>query len=209
MGFKLPDNGNLVFLRLPSGAERELLPMRVLSVRSHALTAECEDCNVDASAGTEALMFFKDDGPFTRQRIRIDAVMPGEARTVIGFTTLGHPEIADSRRSHRVTAEAAGLFATIGSEERCLLLDVSIEGFAVISSATHRIGDLVAVILHYGNERFKGTACIQSAHALPDGRWRYGLQSVGDRVRGGGLQRGQLQIGIGIQRAELDQLTRV
>jgi hypothetical protein len=207
MGSRALDTGTVVFLRLHSADDRTLIPMRVVELGASVFTAECEGIDLDAAAGTDAYAYYKHEGTFLRQRIRIDAIMPSESRTVIGFSTFGKPERADARRSQRVPTHEARLLATFDDEESCPLLDVSLEGFAVIARTAREVGELLPVTLFYDDERFSGTACVQNVQRLPDGRFRHGLQSVGDRIRGGSLQRGQLQIGIGIQRAELDQIT--
>jgi hypothetical protein len=202
-----PDTGSVVFLRLSPDGERELLPVRLVELRSNVFTAQCDDGEIECAAGTKALVYFKHDGKFFRQEIRVDAVMSSESKTVIGFTAHGKPEAADARRAHRVSTQEASLVATFDGEEECPLLDVSLEGFAVISTIKHERGALLPVTLHYDGERFSGNACVQNVQRMGDGRFRHGLQSVGDRTNGGSLQRGQMQIGIGVQRAELERLT--
>ena len=94
------------------------------------------------------------------------------------------------------------LTAALGSEPSCLLTDVSVSGFSLVSGTHHRIGKQLDVTLRYEDDEFNGSARVQSIKVLPSGQNRYGMSPVG---RSSGLERGQKRISMEVQRQQLQR----
>ena len=142
-----------------------------------------------------------------QQPARIEAVLQSEPRTVFGFETTGELVSAEARQCYRVSTVMASLTAVVADEE-CPLLDVSASGFAILSTAQHKMGKVVTVVLHYKGTKYTGQARIQSIREMPDGRIRYGFNAQDSKRAGGDLHKGQRQITMDVQREQLRRFAR-
>lgn len=199
--------GEGLFLHIPSGSpERVLRPAKVVGVKGGTYVAEVEDPELVLEAGQEVLVCYEKDRHFTQQPARVESVIDTEPSLVISFLTTGQPVSAENRECYRVSTVMSDLFADLGPEKGCRLLNVSLTGFSVIAAGTYGIGEALDVKLHYEGETFAGKACIQSIKDLSRGRRRFGLLGLFDRQSGRDLQNGLRRMTVNVQREQLRHL---
>lgn len=192
-----------VFLCLAKeGARRVLHPAVIGSAANGLYTAQFEDSSVAPQPGQNALVFFDRRGEFTQQAIRIDAVIEGEGRPTLGFIPAGEPVSAESRQCFRVSTVLANIPAHIGDHPGALV-DASASGFAIMSGASHAIGQTLSVSIDFAGERFEGMATVQSAEHLPAGSTRFGLHLATGAGAGRNLKTGLQRVTAEVQRIQL------
>jgi hypothetical protein len=200
--------GDKVFFRLPDESrDRILHPAVVVASETPQCTAELAEPDARVQPDQALEVYYEIDCQLHRQAARVLTVFEGERGPLVSFVTVGEPESAQDRKDFRVSTAVAGLSARVGTEDDCPLLDASASGFAVVASRQYCVGQLLPVHLEYGGEVFAGRASIQSVRPLADGRVRYGLRSVDDRL-GGQLGKGLREISTMIQRDQLRRRSR-
>jgi hypothetical protein len=198
-----------IFLNFPDESQRRVLhPATVKEAGPRGYTAELEESNLDLEAGQSIFIYYDLKRRFVKQPARLDAVMQTAPRIVVGFQTEGEPVGAESREWFRVSTVMVNLTAAVGAEAECPLLDISSVGFAVEATERYETGETVSVTLRYEGKEFSGQARVQSVRELPNGRRRYGLHGVDDRISGGNLQKGQQHISAAVEREQLRRLSR-
>ena len=184
-----------VFLQPASKSRRLLHPGKVVRIRHQSLTVILEE-NLASSdiTGDDGLclkrdqkifIYFNRQRNFLKQAARIVDVSEtateseqDESNNCVRLETEGEPVPAENRESYRVSTVHAELTATFGEIAECALVDISAKGFAVISPQKYTVGQLVTAAPHYEDFQSVGKVCIQSAQALKDGRFRYGVVCV-------------------------------
>jgi hypothetical protein len=196
-----------LFLSIPNESVLRILhPGTVVSVEHDIYTAELEEEDVPLEEGQEVFIYYEIDHTFMKQPARLETVTQGDPKTSISFATSGAPVSAEDRDCYRVPTAFKGLTVTVDPEKSCDLLDVSGTGFAVTASEHYGIGELVEVALRFRSEAFSGRACLQSMKKLGEGRIRYGLYCVDQKIAAGSLSRGLHAISLAIQREHLRAL---
>lgn len=199
--------GSEVFLWIPDEfKERVLHPGRVIEVSDSIYTAEFDEMGITPEAGQEVFVYYELRQKFMQQAARIDALMQASPKPLVGFQTTGEPVSAESREFHRVSTVMADLTASLGPEQHCQLMDVSVRGFAVVAKEKYQVGQTLPATLRFEGQEYIGKGCIQSVKELSKGRYRYGLHSVDDKKSSATLEKGQQTIAMAIQRQQLRRL---
>ncbi|MDH3583465.1 MAG: phage terminase large subunit family protein, partial [Phycisphaerae bacterium] len=197
------ESGTKIFLQLPLDVrERILHPAIALAAHQQIWTAALEEDDVATRTDQDVLIFAEASRQFLQQPARIvepdeidiPALLEAEGlaeRPTFSFLATGQPVSAENRKIYRVTTVMEGYTGRIGDREDCPIVDVSVAGFACITTETHHVGENIDVAIDCGPIRLAGNACVQSARDLGESRMRYGLRCLDERhARGNPLQRG-------------------
>ena len=83
------------------------------------------------------------------------------------------------------------------------LVDLSPEGFAIVTPADFGVGNVVSAELGHDGQIFSGRAVVRSVQALDQRRYRYGLQALESEDD---LRKGLQHIAISLQREQLRRI---
>jgi len=152
------------------------------------------------------------DGATEAGRPQMPADDPFDAavreQLVFAFQTTGEAVSAENRQCYRVsTVVASAVSAELNDQQSCPVLDVSATGFSVLCDAELRPGQVVRTKLEHEQQQCSGTAIVQSAKELPDGRTRYGMYCAGNEKSNGDLLKGLQRISASLQRQQLRRMT--
>ena len=158
--------GKDFYLRIPDKSKRRVLhPAKVTAVTDAVYWAELEEkTGVSLEQGQNVMVYFHHVQKFMKQPATIDSV--GDDVSEFTFTMMGEPASAEDREFYRVSTVLSDLRAKVGSVEECALVDVSLGGFAVVSSERYKVGDMVEVKLSFDGRVFAGKGCVQSVREL-------------------------------------------
>lgn len=140
------------------------------------------------------------DGKFYHQKATVKTIGRTEPNPVMSFKRIGPPESADRRNSYRVRMLRLALTARIGEEARCIITDISPEGFGAITIKALEIGSFVNVRFEYETQVVEGPVRVQCATKLSDGKHRCGFYVP---ERNGKMRRSLERIASMIQRLQL------
>ena len=204
----MPAIGDTVFVNFPGNNNKRILhPCTVTQLSGNdSLTIQPENQELAFEVEQQFLLFFEKQRQFVQQPAKIEAQLEIESGTVLAVKTTGDPINAESRQCYRVNTLFSNLFATFDGEENCSLRDVSVTGFAVISSKQLDVGQVVDAELEFEGKRYTGQASIQSVCEQPDGTTRYGVNCVKQANGPTILNKGVQQISMAIQRQQLNRL---
>jgi hypothetical protein len=192
--------GLTVFVRFPSESERRVLYATKVTQTSGA------DKDLGFEVGQELLIYFDRGRQFVQQPAKVEALLESESGDVVVLKTVGEPISAEGRQCYRVSTALSNLTVTFGGLDGCLLRDVSVSGFAVISSGQHKTGQVVEAELVFEGKRYTGQASIQSVTPMPDGKTRYGVNCIKGPVTPDSLLKGVQQVSMSVQRQQLSRL---
>lgn len=199
-------HGSKVFVQFPSNSNQRVLhPFEVEDFGPDALTIRAEEENLPIEPGAEVRVYFEMREKFQQQPARIEAVLKSDPLPLIALALTGVPVSAENREKYRVSTLGTDLLATLDGEDG-RLADVNVEGLSVICSRRHGLGAILPVKVFFEGREFSGRASIQSVKDLPKGKFRYGMQCVGDDRHLGGLAHGLHKISTAVQRAQLKRL---
>ncbi len=216
--------GDRFYVQIPNqSGERILHPATVVEHEDSKFTAEVKVSSPPLEAGKDIIIFFELEKEFMQQSGQLDMVKPSDvpaddsvdnssqtnslAGTAIGFQLVGDPISAENRQCYRVSTVMVDLTATLDGEANCHLLDISSNGFSLVSSREHTFGTLVEVTLEYGLKNYSGKARIQSVIEHPRGVFRYGLYGIEDKNADNELGKALRVISMDIQRLQLRRRT--
>lgn len=198
-----------VFLQIPNGSDkRVLIPATITDVTESTYSVQLENDDTAFSPGQEVFLFFERKNEFMQQSARIDGVLAGAPKPLLGIQAVGEPVSAESRQCYRVSTVMAELTATVGGDEKCRLTDVSATGFSVVSRMQFDLGKTLPVTLRFEKVEFKGHACVQSGKETDAGEIRYGLHCVGNDKETKELAKGLQKISMAVQRQQLRRMAR-
>ncbi|HMB96090.1 MAG TPA: PilZ domain-containing protein [Tepidisphaeraceae bacterium] len=157
--------------------KRLLIPAKVLDIYGDDAVVELEE-PVVLKPGTQSNVFAEWLGRFFQQGITIvadDDANSEQASCMVRFTSFGEPVSAESRGSYRVSIAAQRVYARIGLQERCHVVDVSAEGFAVVCKRPLTVGEMVEVSLSHEGVHIAAAMKVQGVNELSNGTLRFGL----------------------------------
>jgi|GEM_PF-5334148 len=170
--------GSAIFIQNePDPTHRNLQQAQVLDYEAPLFRAQLKKGGKLPAVDAHFTVYFEDAFEFMRQEALAVAVESGEA-PVVEFELIGEPESAECRRAQRVPTMYANRTALFGSEEDCLLLDVSETGYAVVSKQRYEKGHVVTATVTYNGGFFSGPATVQSVREMENGDIRYGLRCI-------------------------------
>jgi hypothetical protein len=195
--------GDGLFLQIPGESRQRVLhPATVVNLADGTYSITLEE-ELSVNPGQDVLLFFETRHEFMQQAGRIDTVLSSEPSPIIGIRTVSKPVSAESRQCFRVSTVMSDLSADVGDVQNCPLVDVSATGFSIIAGDCFKVGQTVPATLAFEQEQFPGQACIQSVKDLGNGKFRFGLHAISDRVCGADLERGLHHISTAVQRQQL------
>ena len=214
-------SGISIFIRVSGGCEEGVLhPAQVVEVTEDIFTAEAkkpgelpdqvaivEEIDLLVEAGQEVLIYYEFHRKFMQQPVRIETVITADNKTIIGFRPLGKPVSAERRQCYRVSTLTSEITARLGEDDECQLADVSASGFSVLSTEEYNIGKVLKVEISYGDKKFIGTACVQGAREVTQGRIRYGLHGIEDKDSEDNLLEGLIHVNMKVQREQLRRMS--
>jgi len=214
-------SGTSIFIRVAGKSEEGVLhPALVVDNTEDIFTAETkhpgelpdqvaivEEVDLLVEAGQEVIVYYEFHRKFMQQPVRIETVVATDNKTIIGFRPLGKPVSAERRQCYRVSTLTSELGARLGEDDECQLADVSASGFSVLSTAKYDIGKVVQVEIEYDGKKFVGTACVQGAREVTQGRIRYGLHGIEDKDSEDNLIGGLVHINMKVQREQLRRMS--
>jgi hypothetical protein len=204
----MPIKGSTIFIRFPNESNNRILhPVDVTETSgSDNLTVLPENPDLALEAEQEVLIYFEKKRKFMQQPARVEALLEGEQGNVAILKTLGEPVSAESRQCYRVSTVLSKLTTTFDGVEGCSLRDVSVTGFAVISSKKYKTGQIIDAELRFEGKRYTGKTSVQSVTEMPEGQFRYGVNCVKTAASPQSLSKGVQQISMSVQRQQLNRL---
>ncbi len=167
--------GATMYLLIPSADNKKVLhPGKVLEVTAERYVAEFEEALTPA-VESDVNSFAENNGKFFQQGAVVAEVRVAGPKPVIAFRRNGEIVSAEQRQIFRVCTVATEIFAKIGNENKCAVVDTSPEGFAAVVKGTCSVGSVVPVLLNYEGQSVSGMARVQTAQVRPDGKTRYGF----------------------------------
>ncbi|MDH3584478.1 MAG: hypothetical protein OER86_09710 [Phycisphaerae bacterium] len=197
-----------ILIQFPGDGDRRVLhKAKIIALREQTYTAELEEQALPIEAGRPALVFYSEAGRFMQQSAVVTATMQAGSRPVFGLEVTDEPTPGESRQCFRIATIIPERTAHFGAEDNCPILDVSVTGFAIVSTEVYIAGNTVPVTLNYEDEIFTGRARVQSVVQLDDGRFRYGLWCADERPDTGTLPEGLQKITMAMQREQLRRVS--
>ena len=202
-----PDTG--FFVQVPDESCPGILHSAVVQgFAASTYTADLHENAMPLESGQDIFVYYESSGKFTRQPARIDAIVDTPSGLTFSFRFTGDAMSGEGRRCYRVSTIMAAVTATLGDEENCSVVDVSVTGFAVIASGQFNVRDILEATIRFDHETFSGHGRIESARELSSGRSRYGLHCVDGKSINETLRKGLQQISATVQRQHLRRLSR-
>ena len=207
-----------IFLQHPDETSRRILHRGTITEigEEKSYIAQFEEQDLGIEADLEFLLYYELRQKFVKQGARIVEVIVAEDGTEedatavqeqpVRFVTTSDPAPAESRECYRVSTAVANIIIEVAKED-CKLLDVSITGFAVVSTQDHKIGSTLVTTLTHEDQRFTGNACVQSVRELPDGSFRFGLLCSDQNARESELKKGLQKMSMFLQREQLRRMS--
>ena len=207
----MPEVESTVFIRFPSQTvTRVLHPATVVQAEStNSLTIRPDDDTLSFEVGLEFMIYFEQDRKFVQQPALIEALPGDDPEAGIELKTIGESVPAENRSTYRICIVTSDLTATFGDENDCPLCDVSVSGFAVISSGKYKIGQVIDAELSHNEKMYAGQVSIQSVTELPKDKTRYGANCVKSAQSATSLFKGVQSISMSEQRLRLSRLSRM
>lgn len=196
-----------VFIQFPEEQHPQVLhPAYVESVEGSKVVAVAEESFLPLEVGLEIDVFFEVRRRFQRIHARTTSTLSGP-QPRFALETVGTPVSAESRKCYRVSEPLIELTCTFHGRVYCTLEDVSVKGFAVVTTDTLSIGDTVEAVLFDMRDRpSSGPVVIRSVRSVPEG-YRYGVEVCEPAYRGARLQRVVSSLSQAVQRQELRRLS--
>jgi hypothetical protein len=196
-------NDGQLFLLIPGKSKtRTLHPGKVIELDGSTYTAAFETC-LTIDAGTEVVVYAEVNGKFFQQGAKVILVRQSEPTAIVAFTQVGEPVSAESRQTYRVSTVTSGICAKVDRERDCPLVDVSPEGFAIITAREYAIGSMANVEFSHETMKISTAARVQTVKALPGGKFRHGFLA-GEKKSP--ARKSLEQISIAMQRQQLRRM---
>jgi len=154
-------------------------------------------------AGQPALLYFVWNQRFSQQPGRVSQVLAEPEGLRLALMPTGRLASAESRECFRVSAIHADLWASLGPNLRCEVVDISASGFSAYVPEPLPEGSLIELTLESGDESVSGVVRVQNLRKAPGGRLRCGFHCVDDPRRNQLLLRTLPRINMALQREQL------
>ena len=198
-----------IYIQIPNESVHRLLhPGRLTDFIDGVYTCTLQEPALPLRPGLSVVVFYEIKNRFMQQPARVEAILESEPSPVIGLMITGDAISAEARQCYRVSTVMTSARAKLGRESECQVLDISATGFAMMSTKQHLLGEVVTAILSFEDLVYQGLARVQSVREMPDGSMRYGLHGIESRDGDSQLIKGQNEIAMAMQRAQLKRLAR-
>lgn len=197
--------GTALYLSIPTTSGRRVLhPGRVIARGDESVVAEFEE-PMELSTGADVNLYCEVNGRFWQRGAAVVEVLGTEPALQLSLRFTSQAVSAESRGSYRVSLAAAPVPATVQRRSEFLVVDVSPEGFAVVTTCPLAAGTMVDVDFTYRGVKVSGRARVQPVRERRDGTCRYGFLTL-DSDRN--IRRALEKITAIIQREHLQRLSR-
>jgi hypothetical protein len=166
-------------------------------------TIDFETSNRALEAGDERLIYYHQIKKFVQRRVEIEEQSENGPLLRMVMKFIGDATSAETRREFRVSAIDAELLATLDTEDRCTVQDISMSGLGVVCRRDHSIGQPLDVTLRYKDDEFTGRMVVQYGRELDVERTRYGLLGLFEAGDGSALRSGLTRTTLAIHRQQL------
>jgi hypothetical protein len=196
--------GTPLFLLVPDSSRKRILhPGKVVRCEEGAIIAQIEEA-MTVAEGMEVVVFCSVRGKFMQQGATVIAQGEPAIKGGFAFKLVGEAVSAESRQTYRVSVAVANVKAQIGKEKDCLIVDVSPEGFAVITRSEDTLGSSVQVNFCYEGQTVSTPARVQTVQTRADGKFHCGLLVI---EKGSSARKALAQISGAMQRQQLKRLS--
>ncbi len=185
-------------VRFLDDPQKQLHRAVIVRADSEALVAEFAHA-ARALIGAQVQLYYSLDRQCVRSTATVQACLQEKPRPVISFKSVSGPEPWDLRKAFRVFIRASEITAQIGTLPASIV-DVSVEGFGVISPSRWNIDSVVQAILQFEDQEFSGRACVCNFTKLEHNQTRYGLQVLKEEAS---LRNGLQRIATDLQQRQL------
>ncbi len=167
--------GTSVFISIPDESKEPIFHVgKVIETDAEMFMAEFDQVQA-LPVGFNVSAFGEVDGKFYQQKAVVREINRVKPHPIMTFQRSGSLILAEKRASYRVHISRAIISGRIGDEIRCIVTDVSPEGFGAITGKSLQIGSSVNVHIEYEKEVLKGHVCVQSVGAMSNGKHRCGF----------------------------------
>lgn len=133
--------GQEVYVRLPNEEqERVLHTCLCLEWDEHGAVLSINDTEIGPEPGQDILIYFNEKTKFLQMAVRITRATHEGAALLIELERQSNPISADGRETFRITTLTSGIEAQVDDKDRCSLRDISVVGFAIITSESYQMG---------------------------------------------------------------------
>jgi hypothetical protein len=192
------------FYRRPTPVSYEFLPAEVIDANPQGMMVRL--IGLDLENGDEVDLFSQGHDDFIRQRWLVTPHHATAHSSNLWLVPIGESESGSMRASPRVRTALDGIFLRFGSEDDCMVIDISEDGIAIVAGAKMEIDSLVPVMLKFNDLHFTGHVVVCSVTSQPRGRMRYGLMVQPD-VDDCDLRRMLPKLTTALQVKKLDMMT--
>ncbi len=168
-------------------------------------TIDFETSDRPLEAGDERLIYYHQFKKFVQRRVEIEERSENGPLLRMVMKFIGDAASAETRQEYRVSAIDAGLSATLDTEDRCTVQDISMSGVGVICRRNHSVGQPLDVTLRYKDDQFSGQMVIQNGRELDVERTRYGLRGIFEAGDGSALRSGLTRTALAVHRQQLQR----
>lgn len=175
--------GQEIYVRLPTEAEDRVLHTSLcLEWDEEKAVVSINDDELGLEAGQDLLIYFTEKTKFLQMAVRITHANHEGQSLLLELKRQSNPISADGRETFRITTLTAGIDARVEGNDPCALRDISMVGFAIVTSETYQMGQSLSVIVERGeNARYEGRACVHSIRKLRKNHIRYGFRAMPDK----------------------------
>ncbi len=200
--------GSPVYLGLddPSG-DRALQLGIIAGITQSRCTIEFEDSDLRLEPGDERLIYYRQIKDFVRRPVKVEERLGDGRFSRVVMKFIGGVVSAETRQEHRVSTIDAGLSATLDTEDRCTVQDISRSGLGVISRRKHSIEQSLDVTLRYKDDEFGGRMTVQYGVEVDVERTRYGLRGLFEGGDGSPLRSGLMRTTLAFLRQQLRRIS--
>lgn len=192
-----------LYIQNPTVTDRRSLHIGTVTESGpETMTLSFEDVRFELEADQEIVIYYTVKRKFMQQAAKVVEALETETEhaQIVVVKTSGDAVSAEGREHYRVSTVSADIKARLGKEKDCTLVDISATGFAVICHKEHALGSTDEAAVHYGDETYEGTVCIQSVRDIGRGRIRYGMRYLDDEASAGTLKTGLRKVSIAVER---------
>ncbi len=196
--------GSPVYLGLDDSSDDRSLQLGIIAAMAQdRWTIDFETSDRPSEAGDERLIYYHQFKKFVQRRVEIEERSENGPLLRMVMKFIGDAVSAETRREYRVSAIDAGLSATLDTEDRCTVQDISMSGVGVICRRNHSVGQPLDVTLRYKDDQFSGQMVVQYGRELDVERTRYGLLGLFEAGDGSALRSGLTRTALAIHRQQL------
>lgn len=165
-----------LLIDVPQDGESVLTPVRVLRAASGRWVTEPAPQDVPGDGLVS--VYFVRNGELVSQAAQV-APDVDNGRHVWVIETLGTTTSLEKRKHYRVSCVGRGLWATLGLEGSCEVVDLSETGFGVCAASGRSLGQTLHAVLHHAGLAWEGDVVIRSLVRRGE-RVRYGVTVADD-----------------------------